>query len=76
MDLMSVQMLIQTSKPINPSLLSLLCLTSMTWLLISTGIQRHKLTDKLYITCLLMVQLLCKIYILWKNQKYLQNFVR
>lgn len=70
-------MVIQSSKPIIHYLPSLPCHNvydiAITTINKSTT---HKPTDKLYITCLLRVQLLCKIYIFMKNQKYLQNIVR
>lgn len=47
---------------------SFLSLTVLSIIYLLTGIQRHiKPTAKVYITCLLGIQLLCKIYILWKK---------
>lgn len=62
---MPIQTVIQNSKSITSSLPTLPCpnIYDIT-ITINRSTKSHKLTGKLYITCLLMVQLLCKIYIL------------
>lgn len=63
---MPIQTVIQNSNQLLlPYLPTLPCpnIYDMT-ITINRSTKSHKLTGKLYITCLLMVQLLCKIYIL------------
>lgn len=60
-----------------PSLPSVLCPNiNGRAITITRSTKTHKLTGKLYITCLLMVQLWCKIYILWKKSKIFTKFCK
>lgn len=70
-------MVIQSSKPIIHYLPSCLChnVYDIAIITINKKYKIHKPTDKLYITCLLRVQLYVKLHF-YEKSKYLQNIVR
>ena len=72
-------MVIQSSTPIIHCLPSLPCpkVYDVAIITINKSTKTpHKPTDKLYITCLLRAQLLCKIYIFMKKSKIFTKFCK